>query len=745
MVTNIKTTGVNPPSDTSRLIPVPVRREIRDLQANFPDQWNLFILGLAAFQKLPASDPMSYYQLSGIHGRPFRSWNDVKGLDDFGDFGGYCTHSSVVFLTWHRPFLALYEQALYNAVQAQASLFPEAQRSRWLKAASDFRMPYYDWTQTASGIAYPDVFGAKNISVIQTDGVKRPVPNPLYNFNFRPAAAPANELGQWSTHSTTVRYPTRGDSDNGAVRDAIQNEYEHIRGNVALLLLQYARYNAVSNNRWLRNEKPGEYGSLENIHDNLHDTIGGNGNMSALEVSAFDPIFWLHHTNVDRLWAIWGDLNPNSYVEAGTTRQSSFTMAAGSTQDATTPLKPFWDKTGTRFYTSNDVKSTKTFGYAYPETQAWNHDTVPKYQAALVETVKKLFGDGNTVKDFLARAGAPTQRNFALARQVVTKDVELPDIMEKRTAPVTNDDEPMVGVSVPSAPPSAAGPKRRVLAPSDDVTPVPPVPEFSRAPAPTDDGPMVGVTVPSAPPSAAGPKRRVLAPSDDVTPIPPVPDFRRAAPVPHDDPATPIPPVVDIKQAQKPLAPGDDGEDIIVDANPIPEKFSNLLKEYRQWVANLRVQKHALNTTFRVFVFLGDFDPNPETWPFEKNMVGRFAVLGRGEDTSCAKCRNDQQEELVVTGTVSLTTSLLGEMVGGDLESLEPEVVVPYLQRQLHWRVQTITGDEVPRDSVADLKVSVISAKVVVGDDGIQRTGEWDVHTEVTDGRPAGLTEGDPI
>jgi hypothetical protein len=38
--------------------------------------------------------------------------------------------------------------------------------------------------------------------------------------------------------------------------------------------------------------------------------VGGYNDysLSTLEYSAFDPIFYLHHSNVDRLWAIWQHL-----------------------------------------------------------------------------------------------------------------------------------------------------------------------------------------------------------------------------------------------------------------------------------------------------------------------------------------------------------------------------------------------------------------------------------------------------
>jgi tyrosinase len=41
---------------------------------------------------------------------PDESWNtDIKQVFKKDDFGGFCTHSSILFLPWHRPYLALYE------------------------------------------------------------------------------------------------------------------------------------------------------------------------------------------------------------------------------------------------------------------------------------------------------------------------------------------------------------------------------------------------------------------------------------------------------------------------------------------------------------------------------------------------------------------------------------------------------------------------------------------------------------
>lgn len=55
-------------------------------------------------------------------------------------------------------------------------------------------------------------------------------------------------------------------------------------------------------------------GDLEGPHGSVHVSIGGN--MGSVSTAGKDPCFWLHHTNIDRLWEKWikkcgGRANPN--------------------------------------------------------------------------------------------------------------------------------------------------------------------------------------------------------------------------------------------------------------------------------------------------------------------------------------------------------------------------------------------------------------------------------------------------
>ena len=47
-------------------------------------------------------------------------------------------------------------------------------------------------------------------------------------------------------------------------------------------------------------------GTLEATpHDTVHITLGGDSDDMATFMSPLDPIFWLHHCNLDRIWASW--------------------------------------------------------------------------------------------------------------------------------------------------------------------------------------------------------------------------------------------------------------------------------------------------------------------------------------------------------------------------------------------------------------------------------------------------------
>jgi len=100
----------------------------------------------------------------------------------------------------------------------------------------------------------------------------------------------------------------------------------------------------------------------------------------------------------------------------------------------------------------------------------------------------------------------------------------------------------------------------------------------------------------------------------------------------------------------------------------------------------------------------------------------------------------------MVSGTVPLTSALLQDIVGGELASLEPAAVVPHLRENLKWKVKLFTGEERAPEDVPELRVSVASTVVTIGADGLPiYSGQYTVHPEATDGKPAGLRPGEHI
>lgn len=58
--------------------------------------------------------------------------------------------------------------------------------------------------------------------------------------------------------------------------------------------------------------------SSQQMHNGLHGWWGGPGQMSFPSVSPFDPIFYLHHCNIDRIWAMWqADGHASDYPAMG--------------------------------------------------------------------------------------------------------------------------------------------------------------------------------------------------------------------------------------------------------------------------------------------------------------------------------------------------------------------------------------------------------------------------------------------
>ena len=176
VTTGITTFGIQP------------RLEIRQLQQN-ADQWNIFLLGMKRFQETDQSEMNSYYQIAGIHGRPYIPWDDSPPKSGLNS-PGYCMHVLNLFLAWHRAYLALFEQTLYQHIIDAVNDFPAgAQRQRYAQAALSWRFPYWDWAAAPpdGDSTFPESVQSPTVRVRMPNGTTE-IPNPLYSYRFHPVS-----------------------------------------------------------------------------------------------------------------------------------------------------------------------------------------------------------------------------------------------------------------------------------------------------------------------------------------------------------------------------------------------------------------------------------------------------------------------------------------------------------------------------------------------------------------------------
>lgn len=177
------------------------------------------------------------------------NWTDMSNIHGTAAGFNKCPHGNWYFLPWHRAYLLMYERMI-RSVTGNAA----------------FAMPYWDWTAHP---AVPQAFS-----------------QPTYNGQPNPLYVAMRNNG-WSVPTmyagSAVMSNIYGQPNFelfGSSRGAGQNNL---------------------NPSWIHGS--GVQGTLEATpHNNIHNGLGGfmpQGN------SPMDPIFLMHHGNIDHIWWSW--------------------------------------------------------------------------------------------------------------------------------------------------------------------------------------------------------------------------------------------------------------------------------------------------------------------------------------------------------------------------------------------------------------------------------------------------------
>jgi tyrosinase len=222
-----------------------------------------------------------------------------------GDCGGFtdCQHGNWYFAPWHRSFIYYFEQLIQH-----------------FSGHDGFALPYWDWSRT-HGV--PDLFYGRGNALDDTVSIRSSCPS-----------APTAGRGR----SVTDRF-SQADLD------------AYVGSKVVNRIQDNADFTTYGGGN------PGR-GELEGTpHNFVHRWVGGSKGSNMVQYfSPLDPIFWMHHCNIDRLYSNW------------LARPGHRPPAQSAWQDKA--FEDFYDRDGKRagseFPCGKTVDST-VMGYVYDE------------------------------------------------------------------------------------------------------------------------------------------------------------------------------------------------------------------------------------------------------------------------------------------------------------------------------------------------------------------------------------------
>lgn len=269
-------------------------------------------------------------------GRPsnpsgWRFWAAIHGLEDEGggpdtsnDLWSNCQHGSWYFLPWHRMYLAAFEQIIQHLLEDPG-----------------WSLPYW-------------------YSIDPDDPGKAALPPAFLDLSLGDNNLQTEERSQ----TAKAGLPFYGDIDPEAVGQAVIATL-----GAGVFATPSGQATFGGGERSSLSFDGGERGSLENVpHGAVHSLVGndydefGNlvdpGWMGSFYTAGLDPLFWLHHCNIDRLWQVWLDLDPSHVNPTGDPAffDTSFTFPD--------------PEGGSVTWTIGEVLDTRSLGYVYESTAA---------------------------------------------------------------------------------------------------------------------------------------------------------------------------------------------------------------------------------------------------------------------------------------------------------------------------------------------------------------------------------------
>lgn len=236
------------------------------------------------------SDPTSWRYQAAIHDYvrgedPLAEPSDLPLPADEATFWRACEHRNWFFLPWHRMYLHHFEMMVLHEVIR-------------LGGPTDWALPYWNYSSGgASARLLPEAFRSGPLFVPRRDA----------NANAgRPfLATGAADQTNIDCLRETVYTGVPGNAGFGGLRPPPPAVRNHAGG--------------TGSGRCERAPHDGMHGALSGndfLPDGTRVPLSQRGFMGDFTRAPLDPIFWVHHCNIDRLWEVWvrtpGHANPTT-------------------------------------------------------------------------------------------------------------------------------------------------------------------------------------------------------------------------------------------------------------------------------------------------------------------------------------------------------------------------------------------------------------------------------------------------
>ena len=302
------------------------RLEIRELYENDSTNYEFSRFVLALHNLVNSDD---WFRIAGIHGSIFlKDDADILCPRDpiviaqlmKNDEPTYCCHNDDRFLIWHRVYLYEFELLL-----RKYDVYKNKQ--------NPIMLPYLNWLVIDKKLFFVN---EENIIVYLESKEQITIHNPLYSGRLY------DEDDDNGYTNYTNRYTVR---HGKLLKDYDCNRTKSERKDI-IKALNFPNYELVSSN--FMTDKKRDYtnfligkNSLEVVHNHIHVKIGGLfGTMTNVLAAPFDPIFWLHHCFIEKLFYAW-------QVKVTNTQDYDSNMILPETLEETLP--PFFNR-GTNEY-----------------------------------------------------------------------------------------------------------------------------------------------------------------------------------------------------------------------------------------------------------------------------------------------------------------------------------------------------------------------------------------------------------